>query len=195
VATLSGGERNRLLLARLFTRPVNLLVLDEPTNDLDLETLEVLEDMLMEYQGALLLVSHDREFIDQVVTSVLVFDGQGRVNSYVGGYSDWFAQRSTTTPAVKPMANKPAPVAKVQKPARSNAKLSYKLSRELESLPELIESLEQAVAQQQAKLAAGDFYQQSETVIKHELDQLQTLEQELAAIYARWEELEAIKSE
>jgi ATP-binding cassette subfamily F protein uup len=194
VATLSGGERNRLLLARLFTRPANLLVLDEPTNDLDLETLEVLEDLLMDYQGTLLLVSHDREFIDQVVTSVFVFEGQGLVNSYVGGYSDWLAQPPATAPNANLAAtDKPAPVQKTQKSAR-NSKLSYKLRRELEALPERIESLEQAVAQQQEKMAAADFYQQSsEAAIKTELDQLQTLEQELQATYARWEELEAIK--
>ncbi len=193
VATLSGGERNRLLLARLFTHPTNLLVLDEPTNDLDLETLEVLEDLLMEYPGTLLLVSHDREFIDQVVTSVFVFEGQGRVNSYVGGYSDWLAQRPSSAPAVSAAAKKPAAVAKVQKPVR-NTKLSYKLSRELEALPERIESLEQTVAQQQKKIASADFYQQSETVIKTELDQLQILEQELETVYARWEELEAMNT-
>lgn len=193
VATLSGGERNRLLLARLFTRPANLLVLDEPTNDLDLQTLEVLEDLLMEYQGTLLLVSHDREFIDQVVTSVFAFEGQGRVNSYVGGYNDWLAQRPSPAPAASTTAKKPAALEKVQKPAR-NTKLSYKLSRELEALPERIESLEQAVAQQQEKIASADFYQQSETVIKTELDQLQILEHALEAVYTRWEELEAMNN-
>lgn len=193
VATLSGGERNRLLLARLFTRPANLLVLDEPTNDLDLETLEVLEELLIDYDGTLLLVSHDREFIDRVVTSVLAFEGQGRVGSYVGGYSDWLEQRPAPAPTSKSVA-KTTPISKPRNSDRST-KLSYKLNRELESLPEHIEALEQTLIHQQQKVTAPGFYQQfSEAEIKAELSQLQLLEHELEAAYARWEELEAMKA-
>ena len=135
VKSLSGGERNRLLLARLFTQPANLLVMDEPTNDLDLETLELLEELLLDYTGTLLLVSHDRAFLDNVVTSCLVFEANGRIQEYVGGYSDWLRQRAAPepAPAVKPKPA-PAPSPKPSKPAAAG-KLSYNERRELEQLP------------------------------------------------------------
>ncbi|MGB2337923.1 MAG: ATP-binding cassette domain-containing protein, partial [Alcanivorax sp.] len=139
VKSLSGGERNRLLLAKLFTKPFNLLVLDEPTNDLDAETLELLEEQLINYQGTLLLVSHDREFIDNVVTSTLVFE-HGELNSYVGGYQDWLRQRPEPKREKTIKAAKPAAVA--EKPAPARKKLSYKDQRELEQLPARIEQLE-----------------------------------------------------
>src|SRR5690606_1787915 len=143
ITRLSGGERNRLLLARLFAQPSNLLVMDEPTNDLDVETLELLEELLLDYQGTLLLVSHDRDFLDNVVTGTLALEGDGRLGDYVGGYSDWLRQRpaATVTPAVEKPAAKPAtPVA--PPPPAAKKKLSYKDQRELEQLPGRIEQLE-----------------------------------------------------
>ena len=149
ITRLSGGERNRLLLARLFAQPSNLLVMDEPTNDLDVETLELLEELLLDYKGTLLLVSHDRDFLDNVVTSTLVLEGDGRLGEYVGGYSDWLRQRAALQidkPAqipAKPAAIAPAPATG---PASGKRKLSYKDTRELEQLPARIESLEAEIA-------------------------------------------------
>ena len=164
ISALSGGERNRLLLARLFTRPANLLVMDEPTNDLDVETLELLEARLVDYQGTLLLVSHDREFIDNVVTSTLVFEGGGRIGEYVGGYTDWLRQRQPL-PTAAPRVQRPPPAA----PARPGAeaamaaapkKLSYKLQRELDALPARIESLETEQARLHERAADPELYRQ-----------------------------------
>jgi ATP-binding cassette subfamily F protein uup len=190
VKSLSGGERNRLLLARLFTQPANLLVMDEPTNDLDLETLELLEELLLDYSGTLLLVSHDRAFLDNVVTSCLVFEGGGQVREYVGGYSDWLRQRSAPEPVVvaKPkVALPPAP-----KPARpaTPGKLSYHERRELEQLPARIEGLEQRQQELQALTADPAFYKQDAAVVTQRLEELRTLEAELEAAYERWEALE-----
>ena len=153
---LSGGERNRLLLARLFTKPANVLVLDEPTNDLDAETLDLLEDLLVEFQGTLLLVSHDREFLDEVVTSTLVFEGDGRLGDYVGGYTDWQNEKKKmaarkTEPAKSPLS---APKAA----GRPVKKLSGKEQKELESLPARIEALEREQAGLTAQLADPAFY-------------------------------------
>jgi ATP-binding cassette subfamily F protein uup len=191
VKALSGGERNRLLLARLFARPANVLVMDEPTNDLDVETLELLEEILMDYKGTLLLVSHDRAFINNVVTSTLVFEGNGRVGEYVGGYDDWLLQRSKQVTDEK-IAPKPA--AEKSKPAADNTKpkkLSYKDQRELEQLPLQIESLETELDELQNQMAAPEFYQQDGTSIAEAKDRLEQLQQELAGCYERWEELEA----
>ena len=192
VKSLSGGERNRLLLARLFSQPANLLVMDEPTNDLDLETLELLEELLLEYTGTLLLVSHDRTFLDNVVTSCLVFEGDGCIREYVGGYSDWLRQRpaaSEPAPAVKP---KPAvsPAPKSSKPAASG-KLSYNERRELERLPARIEELEQRQRELHAATADPTFYKQEATIVTQRLEELRILEAELETVYGRWEELEA----
>jgi ATP-binding cassette subfamily F protein uup len=191
VKALSGGERNRLLLARLFARPANVLVMDEPTNDLDVETLELLEEILMDYKGTLLLVSHDRAFINNVVTSTLVFEGNGRVGEYVGGYDDWLLQRSKQVTdekiAPKPDAEKSKPAADNTKPK----KLSYKDQRELEQLPLQIESLETELDELQNQMAAPEFYQQDGTSIAEAKDRLEQLQQELAGCYERWEELEA----
>ncbi len=187
VAALSGGERNRLLLAKLFARPCNLLVLDEPTNDLDLETLELLEDLLMEYQGTLLLVSHDRSFLNNVVTSTLVFEGEGRVTEYVGGYDDWLRQR----PA--PAENRPA-APKKERPARPKSKpnkLGFKEQRELEMLPKRIETLEAEQEEIHRCLADPVFYQGEGAEIAAQRTRLQEIETELEAAYGRWEELEA----
>ena len=144
---LSGGERNRLLLARLFARPSNLLVMDEPTNDLDAETLDLLEEMVANYAGTLLLVSHDRAFLDNVVTSTLVFEGGGQVNEYVGGYSDWLRQRKAAAVAAAPSAAERQPAAAPAAPQSATARgkarrLSYKEQRELEAMPEKIQHLE-----------------------------------------------------
>ena len=192
VASLSGGERNRLLMARLFTRPANLLVMDEPTNDLDMETLELLEDRLIGFSGTLLLVSHDRRFLDNVVTSTLVFEEEGVLREYVGGYEDWLRQRRS------PVTDK-APPAKTgkaaeQRPRETRAdkprKLSYKEQRELDSLPERIEALEAEQESLQAQVSDAGFYQQDKQQIVDTLQRLETLQAELERAYQRWEELE-----
>ncbi|MBK8963949.1 MAG: ATP-binding cassette domain-containing protein [Candidatus Competibacteraceae bacterium] len=190
VKSLSGGERNRLLLARLFTQPANLLVMDEPTNDLDLETLELLEELLLDYTGTLLLVSHDRAFLDNVVTSCLVFEANGRIQEYVGGYSDWLRQRAAPepAPAVKPKPA-PAPSPKPSKPAAAG-KLSYNERRELEQLPAHIEELEQRQQELHALTADPAFYKQDAAVVAQQLDALKQLEAELEMSYERWEALE-----
>lgn len=183
VKALSGGERNRLLLARLFTRSFNLLVMDEPTNDLDIETLELLETLIIDYSGTLLLVSHDREFIDNTVTSTLVFEGHGSVNEYVGGYHDWLRQRT----AVKTATEKSTPKQKSARPAgrhRSDQK-------ELSALPGKIEKLEAKIEALHLKISAADYYQQEAGVIRDEQQRLQQMETELQDLYRRWEKLEA----
>ena len=180
VKALSGGERNRLLLARLFTRSFNLLVMDEPTNDLDIETLELLEELLVEYSGTLLLVSHDREFIDNTVTSTLVFDMPGKVNEYVGGYQDWLRQRPEITP--------PASGTKTTTPARkSRGKTEQK---ELRALPGKIEKLEARISEMHERFAAADYYQRDPDEIRVDQQKLADLETELQGLYQRWEELE-----
>jgi ATP-binding cassette subfamily F protein uup len=188
VKALSGGERNRLLLARLFTQPANVLVMDEPTNDLDMETLELLESLLVDYAGTLLVVSHDRAFLDNVVTGTLVFEGEGRVNEYVGGYEDWLRQRRIEV-AAKPAAT--APAERRDKP-KARPKMSYKEQRELETLPKRIEALE---AEQQAlhqAMSAPDFYQ-DKAALSAAQDRLAAMEDELTAAYERWEMLEAMQ--
>jgi len=197
VSTLSGGERNRLLLARLFARPANLLVMDEPTNDLDVETLELLEELLLDYPGTLLLVSHDRAFLDNVVTSSLVFEGDGVIGDYVGGYSDWLRQRQAGAekPAASPApqrdssASKQSPV--LPKAGGKPRKLSYKDQRELESLPQRIEALEAEQAQLQQQTADPGFYQRPADEVAAGLARLETIAAELENCYARWETLES----
>lgn len=190
VKSLSGGERNRLLLARLFSQPANLLVMDEPTNDLDLETLELLEELLLDYRGTLLLVSHDRVFLDNVVTSCLVFEGDGRIREYIGGYSDWLRQRpaSEPIPATRP---KPLPTS-TSRPPRLAApgKLSYNERRELERLPARIEELERHQQALHALTVDPAFYKQEAAMISRRLEELRALEAELEAAYRRWEALE-----
>ena len=189
VRYLSGGERNRLLLARMFTRPANLLVLDEPTNDLDAETLELLEELLVEYSGTLLLVSHDRVFLNNVVTSTLVFQGNGEVKEYAGGYDDWLRQRSPVAAESQPAAPKAEPPVK---PRDRPRKLSYKEQRELESLPALIETLESEQARLQQKFAEPGFYQQAGAEIAKVTNRLEAVHEELQTAYSRWEALDAI---
>lgn len=191
VRCLSGGERNRLLLARLFSKPVNLLVMDEPTNDLDVETLELLEDLLINFEGTLLLVSHDRSFLDNVVTSTLVFEDDGSVQEYVGGYTDWVNQRpaQTDTPKVR---NKNKEKGRVNRPKK---KLSYKDQRELEALPAQIEALETKQGVLNDMVSTADFYQQDREKITETLKEVKQLEEELENAYTRWNELEALSTE
>jgi len=198
VKALSGGERNRLLLARLFTKPANVLVMDEPTNDLDLETLELLEAQLVEWPGTLLLVSHDRVFLDNVVTSTVVFEGDGLIEEYVGGYADWLRQRRRSAEAIaKPQDLSPRAgqsAAMSDQDATRNAaprKLSYKEQRELETLPQRIEALESEHAQLQASIASPDFYKESAEAIARTMARAGEVEHELLVAYERWDELEA----
>ena len=193
VSTLSGGERNRLLLARLFAQPANLLVMDEPTNDLDVETLELLEELLLEYQGTLLLVSHDRAFLDNAVTSTLVFEGDGRIGEYVGGYTDWLRQRrNPAAPGTEaPRAKTQSPASTSEKTRTKSRKLSYKEQREIETLPGKIETLEVEQSQLQAAVSAGGFYQQPGEAVSATLARLQSVTAELEEYYARWEALES----
>lgn len=186
VKALSGGERNRLLLARLFTRPANVLVLDEPTNDLDADTLDLLEELLLDYQGTVLLVSHDRAFLDNVVTSTLAYEGDGRFMPYVGGYEDWLRQRS------QPKKENKTPVKKsLEMPLEKKAKkLSYKDQRELDALPELIERLESEQAELTNVMGQADFYQGDAEIIKQTQARFAQVEQDLAHAYTRWDALE-----
>ncbi|BCS90287.1 ATP-binding cassette domain-containing protein [Pseudodesulfovibrio sediminis] len=195
VSVLSGGERNRLLLARLFTRPSNVLVMDEPTNDLDVETLDLLEELLMDYPGTLLLVSHDRAFLNNVVTSTFGFEGNGWVAEYVGGYDDWIRQRPNT-PAPTTKACKAKPEAKPKKPAKQ--KLSYKEKFELEKkqaelkkIPLLIESLETDLEELQTRMAAPDYFKNSGEVMADDQKRLESLESDLEIAYENWEQLES----
>jgi ATP-binding cassette subfamily F protein uup len=194
VKALSGGERNRLLLARLFARPFNVLVMDEPTNDLDIETLELLEERLASWPGTLLLVSHDRAFIDHVVTSTLVFEGEGRVHEYVGGYEDWLRQRRQSAPAeAQRVAAGSAGnvVTNHTKDPRAQRRLSYKEHRELEELPSRIDTLETEQRQLQSRVASAEFYKESAAEIHEALSRLDELETLLLAAYTRWDALDS----
>ncbi|AND69768.1 heme ABC transporter ATPase [Dyella thiooxydans] len=191
ITRLSGGERNRLLLAKLFAQPSNLLVMDEPTNDLDVETLELLEELLTDYPGTLLLVSHDRAFLDNVVTSTLVLEGDGRIGEYVGGYSDWLRQRPATTPvaaATPAVASSAAPAAPA--PAVAKRKLSFKDQRELDQLPMRIETLENDIAERTAAMSDPAFFRQDSAAVTAANEALARLQSELDAAYARWSELD-----
>jgi ATP-binding cassette subfamily F protein uup len=201
VKALSGGERARLLLAKLFSKPANMLVLDEPTNDLDVETLELLEEVLLNFPGTVLMVSHDRAFLDNVVTSTLVFEGEGRVREYVGGYQDWLRQGGSpkllgvgeTKPA-KTEASARAEAVPAQESAAAPAakkKLSYKLQRELDAIPGQIDALEAQLAEVQAQIADPAFYQQAPAITGAALERLQRLQEELDQLLERWAELEA----
>ncbi|MDO4710306.1 MAG: ATP-binding cassette domain-containing protein [Pseudomonadota bacterium] len=191
ITRLSGGERNRLLLAKLFAQPSNLLVMDEPTNDLDVETLELLEELLSEYSGTLILVSHDRDFLDNVVTSTLVMEGDGRVGEYVGGYSDWLRQRPQAAPVIdRPVVQK-APEKTAEKPATGKKKLSYKDARELEALPARIEALEAQIAEHSARMNEPGYFQRDAASVQADNAALEAAQAELDAAYARWEALDA----
>ena len=204
VRILSGGERNRLLLAKLFTKPSNVLVMDEPTNDLDVETLDLLEELLQEYAGTLLLVSHDREFLNNVVTSTLVLAGNGEVQEYVGGYDDWLRQAAAVAEHVKAQASArtaaqaksagviAAAAAPAGKPAKPK-KMSYKEVRELETLPERINELEMEKETLHLTLADPNYYRTAKDAVAKLSARLAQLEVELAEVYRRWEELEALR--
>ena len=192
VKMLSGGERNRLLLARLFARPANVLVLDEPTNDLDIESLELLESTLQEYPGTVLLVSHDRRFLDEVVTQTLAAEGNGAWREYVGGYSEWLEQRPKLQPATDERDHSSSRAVSVQGPqAKPAAKLSYKESRELEQLPMRIEELEVEQHALTARMSAADYHLQGPERIRADRVRGEAIEHELEAAFARWAELDA----
>jgi len=195
VKALSGGERNRLLLARLFTRPSNLLVLDEPTNDLDLETLELLESLLVEWPGTLLIVSHDRVFLDNVVTSTWAFEGDGRVREYVGGYDDWLRQRDAdaepTAVSVQPTRSDREASQGAAAGAVARKKLSYNEQRELAQLPDAIARLEAEQHALAAAVASPDFYKQPAPDIAASLARLDAIGEKLLETYARWDELDS----
>ncbi|MCJ0822747.1 ABC transporter ATP-binding protein [Vibrio vulnificus] len=201
VKALSGGEKNRLLLARIFLKPNNLLILDEPTNDLDIETLELLEELLANYQGTLLLVSHDRQFVDNTVTTSWIFEGEGKIEEFVGGYHDAQQQRKQAIEAREVM-EKSAPKAKVVEetpktaPAKNTSKkLSYKLQRELEALPAKLEQLEVDIEALQEQVNSAEFFAQPVETTQPVLEQLAALEQELEIAFERWEELEAMQQD
>lgn len=200
IKALSGGERNRILLAKLFSKPSNLLVMDEPTNDLDAETLELLEELLVSFDGTLLLVSHDREFLDNVVSSSIAFEGSGRVKEYVGGYTDWIHQGGVwpneqsrieiqdkgliTEKSAKETYKESKLVA--EKPKK---KLSYKLQHELDQLPGKIEEQEKKIEDVQLVIASENFFEQDQQLVNETLEKLTKLETELSEMYGRWEEL------
>ncbi|MDD9194696.1 ABC transporter ATP-binding protein [Aliivibrio sp. S3MY1] len=200
VKALSGGEKNRLLLARLFLRPNNLLILDEPTNDLDIETLELLEELLANYQGTLLLVSHDRQFVDNTVMTSWIFEGEGQIEEFVGGYHDAQRQRANVqatrdamAPKVKEKAEPVAAKTQTVEQAAKPKKLSYKLQRELEQLPETLEKLENEITELQEKVNSASFFQQDPKKTDEVLGRLAQAEQELEVAFERWEELEALQ--
>lgn len=201
VKALSGGERNRVLLAKLFTRPANLLVMDEPTNDLDVETLELLEELLMSYDGTLLLVSHDRAFLDNVVTSTIAFEGDGVVQEYVGGYEDWIRQGGKFPDESSAEVEKPVKVEKkvetpkkAPEPAKPKNKLSYKLQRELDGMPEQIAQLEQQLETLTETTASADFYAGDPEKVQATLAKLTETEQALENAMERWVELEEMQN-
>jgi ATP-binding cassette subfamily F protein uup len=194
VKALSGGERNRIILAKLFTRPANLLVLDEPTNDLDMETLEVLEDRLTSFTGTLIVVSHDREFLDNVVTSVLVFEADGRLQEYVGGYSDWLRQGHELA-EIENLAveSRRSYDAKAARSTAKTKKLGFNEQRELDTLPGRIETLESKLAELQSRIAAPQFYAQEHDKVKPVLEQIESLQLEIELALQRWTQLEDLQ--
>ncbi|HKX54452.1 MAG TPA: ATP-binding cassette domain-containing protein, partial [Xanthomonadales bacterium] len=195
VKALSGGEQNRAVLARLFSKPANLLVLDEPTNDLDIETLELLEEILLAFEGTVLLVSHDRDFMDNVVTSLMVLGGQGGVEEYVGGYSDW-ERRGGQLIESQSLAGKPArkenaaPQPNKSAPKPKTRKLSFKDQRELDSLPAQIETLEKEQARLAAIMSSADFFKAGFAEVQRVTDELAAVDAKLEVVFARWSELE-----
>src|SRR5690606_5693956 len=192
VKSLSGGEQNRLILAKLFSKPANLIVLDEPTNDLDMETLELLEEILLEFTGTVLLVSHDRSFLDNVVTSSICFEGNGVVKEYVGGYQDWLNQGGRLMSFSEQDKAQEQPPARKATPAVENTaakKASYKEQRELEQIPKDIENLEEKIAALELEVAAEGFYSQPQERIDKRLAELAAQQERLDTLYARWEEL------
>ncbi|MDU7100055.1 MAG: ATP-binding cassette domain-containing protein, partial [Enterobacter sp.] len=196
VRALSGGERNRLLLARLFLKPSNLLILDEPTNDLDVETLELLEELIDGYQGTVMLVSHDRQFVDNTVTECWIFEGEGRIGQYVGGYHDAKGQQAqslATKQSKSKISSEPA-VTKAETVKKTSAKLSYNLQRELEGLPQRLEELEAALEDLQKQVADASFFTQSHDYTQKVLAEMSAAEKALEDAFERWEYLESLKN-
>lgn len=196
VKSLSGGERNRLLLARLFAQPANLLVLDEPTNDLDAETLELLEELLTEYTGTILVVSHDRAFLNNVVTSVLVYEGEAQISEYVGGYDDWIRQKKTLEESIQQKASQETALKTENKLAQGKAskKMSYKEQQELDQLPQKIETLENEISELLSLMQDSGFYQQGKDETLKTTNRLDQAQKELELAFSRWELLEGIKN-
>lgn len=196
VRALSGGERNRLLLARLFLKPSNLLILDEPTNDLDVETLELLEELIDGYQGTVLLVSHDREFVDNTVTECWIFEGEGRIGQYVGGYHDARGQQASSAISRASVTKKESDVAvaKAETVKRASGKLSYNMQRELDQMPQRMEELEAAVAGLQTQVSDASFFNQPHDVTQSVLENLANAEKALEEAFERWEYLESLKN-
>lgn len=190
VSTLSGGERNRLLLAKLLAKPVNLLVLDEPTNDLDIETLELLETILVEYSGTLLLISHDRAFINAVVTSVLVYEGEGQFNEYVGGFDDYQRVKKQQKEEKGTTDTKATLLSKSTSTQKKSVKLSFNEQRELKQLPAMIEALETELSRFHASMENPEYFQQDAAVLAADKQKIETLEADLERAYSRWETLE-----
>jgi ATP-binding cassette subfamily F protein uup len=191
ISALSGGERNRVILAKLFTRAANLLILDEPTNDLDVETLEALEDRLAEYDGTLLVVSHDRYFLDAIVTSTLVFEHDGQIRRHAGGYSDWLARHRALAVTDSPeAANEPDSTDTRVRPAAR--KLSYKLQRELDALPDRIAELEASVAELRGVVNDVAFYRRPQVEVQRFVNDLEIAEREVETAVERWAELERL---
>ncbi|MBC3767509.1 ABC transporter ATP-binding protein [Neptunicella marina] len=196
VSALSGGEKNRLLLAKLLTKPSNLLILDEPTNDLDVETLELLEDIISQYDGTVILVSHDREFVDNVVTSSLFFEGNGEIKEFIGGYEDiqhWYQAQKQNMLAAETSVKSKSPTAKSSSAAPKSKKLSYKLQLELEQLPGQIEQMEEQLQELQNQVNDPEFFKQDASLSRPILEQLSELETSLGSAYERWDELESMK--
>ncbi len=195
IKVLSGGEKNRVILAKLLTRPSNLLVLDEPTNDLDVETLEVLEDKLSEYKGTLIVVSHDREFVDNVVSSILVFEKSGTIQNYAGGFSDWVSHGKYLSEMDKPISSndKKNKIDGTDKKRSNSRKLSYKLKRELDALPETIETLEQEISELEKQTHVKDFYSKPYAEQQPVLDELHKKHETLDKAIQRWDELETLE--
>jgi len=190
VKSCSGGERNRLLLARLFTQPANVLVLDEPTNDLDIETLELLEEMLAQYDGTLFLVSHDRAFLDNVVTQVIAFEGDGKLMEYVGGYEDWLrVQKFAAAQKAPVVAQKPAAKVVADKP-KSATKLNFKEQKELDEMPQRIEALEREQEEITAALGSGSLFRDNPAHARQLQQRASEIEDALLQLMARWEALE-----
>ena len=192
VKVLSGGEKNRVILAKLLTRPSNLLVLDEPTNDLDIETLEVLEDKLLEYQGTLIIVTHDREFLDNVVSSILVFEDSGIIQNYAGGFGDWHRRGIQLAEMDNPDTKKPV-VEKTENKKNTNKKLTYKLKFELDSLPEKIAAFEEEIKKLHEEVNDDNFYSKPYTEQQPILDELSYNQSELDKAISRWDELENLE--
>ena len=193
VSTLSGGEKNRLLLAKIFSKPANILILDEPSNDLDIETLELLEELLADYKGTVLLISHDRQFLENIVSSTVFIDHKGNAHQYVGGYDDLCRQHGDLWPEPGDQPEKPVeakPRVK-QKPSTTKAKLSYKDQRELDALPGLIETAEEAIKALEQAMSSPAFFQQDQETVTNETNRLADLQKELEAYYDRWSELDA----